>query len=253
MVVRNTSWQWSSTVPSKRMPIPPQSNNASISSMDRVSLGNQALSGFQDPVVERRHRRKLTMHVVTRWYRPPEVILLHHHYDSSLDMWSVGCIMGDLLSMMKSNVSDSNRRGPLFPGDSCYPLTGDGYNTQDKDNSVYFDQLDVIFSILGTPTVDDLRHITDPKARQYIRTLPFHTRQNLGTLYPGTSVVGMDLMSRLLQFNPRKRLTAEQAIMHPFFNTIRPPTEEIVSINSEYYVTKLVTGAIHSKISPHNI
>lgn len=67
--------------------------------------------------------RDLTKHVVTRWYRAPEVILMNNFYSFSIDMWSVGCIFAELLSMMESNFADWMARQPLFPGKSCYPLS----------------------------------------------------------------------------------------------------------------------------------
>mmetsp|Transcript_41382 Transcript_41382/g.56199 ORF Transcript_41382/g.56199 Transcript_41382/m.56199 type:complete len:90 (-) Transcript_41382:315-584(-) len=63
--------------------------------------------------------KSLTKHVVTRWYRAPEVIL-QDKYTYAIDIWSVGCIFAELLSMMKDNFID---REPLFPGNSCYPLS----------------------------------------------------------------------------------------------------------------------------------
>mmetsp|Transcript_235 Transcript_235/g.134 ORF Transcript_235/g.134 Transcript_235/m.134 type:complete len:83 (+) Transcript_235:229-477(+) len=63
--------------------------------------------------------KTLTKHVVTRWYRAPEVIL-QDKYTYAIDMWSTGCIFAELLSMMKDNFTD---REPLFPGHSCFPLS----------------------------------------------------------------------------------------------------------------------------------
>mmetsp|Transcript_45262 Transcript_45262/g.60086 ORF Transcript_45262/g.60086 Transcript_45262/m.60086 type:complete len:151 (+) Transcript_45262:1544-1996(+) len=67
--------------------------------------------------------KELTRHVVTRWYRAPEVILMNEFYSYSIDMWSVGCIFAELLSMMEQNFPDPFSRVPLFPGKSCYPLS----------------------------------------------------------------------------------------------------------------------------------
>lgn len=71
-----------------------------------------------------RIKRQLTKHVVTRWYRPPELILLQE-YSFAVDMWSVGCIFAELLSMQAQNVPDYRDRVPLFPGKSCFPLSAD--------------------------------------------------------------------------------------------------------------------------------
>jgi len=70
-------------------------------------------------------KRQLTGHVVTRWYRAPELILLEKDYGPAIDMWSVGCIFAELLGMMKQSAPTYLDRKPLFPGKSCFPLSPD--------------------------------------------------------------------------------------------------------------------------------
>jgi mitogen-activated protein kinase 1/3 len=89
-------------------------------------------------------QRQLTKHVVTRWYRPPELILLQE-YTTFVDVWSVGCIFAELLSMQKESVPVYSDRLPLFPGRSCFPLSADNDRTY-KDQ---LDQLNVIFDVIG--------------------------------------------------------------------------------------------------------
>jgi len=91
----------------------------------------------------------MTKHVVTRWYRAPELILIQP-YTSAVDLWSLGCILAELLSMQEGSVPGYQDRLPLFPGGSCYPLSGD---TMKKDERL--DQLSVIFSVIGTPDEAD--------------------------------------------------------------------------------------------------
>lgn len=67
--------------------------------------------------------KELTIHVTTRWYRAPEVILLEKNYNAAIDIWSVGCIFGELLKMMKETCPSVADRFPLFPGKYCYPLS----------------------------------------------------------------------------------------------------------------------------------
>lgn len=85
----------------------------------------------------------MTEYVVTRWYRAPELLLSCDHYTASIDVWSVGCILAELLG-----------RRPLFPG---------------KD---YVDQLKLIIKTCGPPSEDDLSFINSSKARAYIRAQP---------------------------------------------------------------------------------
>ena len=81
-------------------------------------------------------KRELTGHVVTRWYRAPEVILLEQNYTGSIDIWSIGCISAELQTMIKSNCQTFLDRSPLFPGNSCFPLSPDkSLNNTNKSNA----------------------------------------------------------------------------------------------------------------------
>jgi serine/threonine protein kinase len=84
-----------------------------------------------------RRSRKMTNHVVTRWYRAPELILLCD-YSTAVDMWSVGCILAELLGMMAESVEDYQDRTPLFPGTSCPSLSGDGLDAASSSSSSPF-------------------------------------------------------------------------------------------------------------------
>jgi mitogen-activated protein kinase 1/3 len=70
-------------------------------------------------------KRELSDYVVTRYYRAPELILAMKDYGSAIDLWSTGCILGELLGMIKENISNYLNRKPLFPGRSCYPFSPD--------------------------------------------------------------------------------------------------------------------------------
>jgi mitogen-activated protein kinase 1/3 len=118
-------------------------------------------------------KRQLTRHVVTRWYRAPELILLQE-YTSAVDVWSAGCIFAELLGMQKESVKDYHDRVALFPGKSCYPLSGD---LRDHEKSSFegdresVDQLSVIFDVIGSPIDSDIDQIADPKTREFLHTL----------------------------------------------------------------------------------
>ena len=73
------------------------------------------------------HQRRLSDHVVTRWYRPPEIILIEKDYGPAADIWSVGCIMAELLQKLEGHQRDPNtiKNAPLFPGKCCFPLSPD--------------------------------------------------------------------------------------------------------------------------------
>lgn len=176
------------------------------------------------------HRRQLTMHVVTRWYRPPEVILLAEHYDCSVDMWSLGCIMADMLCMVKENVSCMSDRRPIFPGNTCFPLTAE--DGKDWENS--FDQLNVIFNIIGTPDAEDISEMNHEKAEAYLRSLPRKQPQDLSQIFTSASADALDLLRKLLSFNPRKRPTPEQCLNHPFLQKIKESWSHLTAINSTF-------------------
>lgn len=88
--------------------------------------------------------------MVTRWYRAPEVILALDSYNYKIDVWSVGCIFAELLSMMQDNFSHFTEREPLFPGESCH-LLSPAFAKEDKQLQEYSeldnknDQLGKIF------------------------------------------------------------------------------------------------------------
>lgn len=119
-------------------------------------LSDMNTPSFQAP----RLRRTLTKHVVTRWYRSPEVILTQN-YTSAIDVWSVGCIFGELLEMLKDNVPNHKDRKPLFPGGRFGELSSDGPNDQVSTNKRRNSQLNVIFDILGTPSDIELMKISE--------------------------------------------------------------------------------------------
>eukprot|EP00698_Gefionella_okellyi_P006885 TRINITY_DN1663_c0_g1_i2.p1 TRINITY_DN1663_c0_g1~~TRINITY_DN1663_c0_g1_i2.p1 ORF type:complete len:390 (+),score=74.59 TRINITY_DN1663_c0_g1_i2:132-1301(+) len=139
----------------------------------------------------------LTEYVATRWYRAPEVMLSWKEYDQAIDIWSVGCIFAELLG-----------RKPLFPG---------------KD---YLDQIHKIIDITGTPAAEDVEQVTQEKARKYLRSLPFKPKIPFARMYPQANPLALDLLEKMLTFNPKKRITMEQALAHPYLQTLHDPTDE---------------------------
>lgn len=178
-------------------------------------------------------KRQLTGHVVTRWYRAPELILLEKDYGTAIDMWSVGCIFAELLGMMKASAPTYLDRKPLFPGKSCFPLSPDRHARIQANGFPVAkdDQLAVIFEILGTPTVDDCAYVTDTKAITYLKSFNEIERIDLKDKYPGASLEAIDLLNRMLQFNPFFRITVNDALEHPLFTKIRKPHKETPAEN----------------------
>jgi mitogen-activated protein kinase 1/3 len=176
-------------------------------------------------------KRELTGHVVTRWYRAPELILLEKDYTAAIDVWSLGCILAELLGMIKENAPTFLDRSPLFPGTSCFPLSPDRSNNVKRGGFPHSsqDQLSIIFSVLGTPKEDDFEFVTDAKAIDYLRSFPFKKPVDLQELYPAATAEALDLLRKMLQFNPKKRINIEDSINHPFLSKIRDKSREIAS------------------------
>ena len=151
---------------------------------------------------------------MTRWYRPPELILLQE-YGTAVDVWSVGCIFAELLSMMRESVPVYTNRTALFPGRSCFPLSADN----DKTYKDQLDQLNVIFEVIGTPSLDDIRGLGD--VQNYLQSLPKKEPKDLQRMFAGAPPDAVDLLRRMLAFNPAKRITVEESLAHPFLASVR--------------------------------
>ena len=183
----------------------------------------------------------LSVHVVSRWYRAPELILIETNYTGSIDVWSVGCIFAELMMMMKENAPTFMDRSPLFPGKSCFPLSPPGKNKV-KVNEFGFpnekaDQLNVIFDVIGSPDEESMGFVTDPNAVLYLRSLSQKKKNkiNFKTKFPGSSDESLDLLQKMLIFDPHKRITVNECLEHPFFKSIRDPNkEEEASFNLEF-------------------
>lgn len=174
-------------------------------------------------------KRELTGHVVTRWYRAPELILLEKDYGPAIDMWSVGCIFAELLGMMKESAPTYLDRKPLFPGKSCFPLSPDKHVKEERKGFPFSknDQLAVIFEVVGTPSEEDKSYVTDQKALEYLEAFPVKGRGDLNQLYPGAGEEAIDLLNRVLVFNPYFRLSVDEALNHPFFKKVRKAEKEL--------------------------
>ena len=183
----------------------------------------------------------LSVHVVSRWYRAPELILIETKYSGSIDVWSVGCIFAELMMMMKENAATFMDRMPLFPGKSCFPLSPPG-SKKVKVNEFGFpnekaDQLNVIFDVIGSPSEESMGFVTDPNAVLYLKSLSQKKKSkiNFKARFPGSSEESLDLLQKMLIFDPNKRITVKECLEHPFFKSVRDTSkEEEATFNLEF-------------------
>lgn len=159
--------------------------------------------------------RQLTPHVVTRWYRAPELMVREQdvQYGSSVDMWSVGCILAELLMTQKPN---KRNHEVLFAGEYSYPFSWKGGQTTREAHH----QLNLIINFLGKPTDEDIVSLhPDEHTEKYLKSLLHIEPKGLKTLFPYVkNEFALDLLGKCLVINPKHRITAEEALQHPFLD-----------------------------------
>ncbi|XP_073644114.1 mitogen-activated protein kinase 11 isoform X2 [Tursiops truncatus] len=140
---------------------------------------------------------EMTGYVATRWYRAPEIMLNWMHYNQTVDIWSVGCIMAELL-----------QGKALFPGND------------------YIDQLKRIMEVVGTPSPEVLAKISSEHARTYIQSLPHMPQKDLRSIFHGANPLAVDLLGRMLVLDSDQRVSAAEALAHAYFSQYHDPEDE---------------------------
>jgi len=139
----------------------------------------------------------LTDYVATRWYRAPEILLGSTRYNKGVDMWSLGCILGEMLIGK-----------PIFPGVST------------------MNQLDRILEVTGRPSAEDVASVRSVFAPTMLESLPVSRPKALSEMFPTASAEALDLLRVCLQFNPNKRISAQEALRHPYVSQFHNPDDE---------------------------
>lgn len=158
---------------------------------------------------------EMTDYVATRWYRPPE-ILFGANYTISVDMWAAGCILAELVSGK-----------PLFPGNST------------------MDQLERVIAYTGPPKKSDIESMGSSFTQTMLSNLTYtKARFSLKDKLNEAPVDAIDLVSKLIIFDPQKRFTAEQCLEHPYVAQFHNPAKEITA--SKKIVMSLSDFSKHS-------
>ncbi|CAM9504347.1 unnamed protein product [Discosporangium mesarthrocarpum] len=133
--------------------------------------------------------RPLTHEVVTLWYRAPEILLGSKTYAPQVDLWSVGTILAEMVT-----------KTPLFPGDS------------------EIDEIYRIFQLLGTPNEDVWPSVT--KLEAWNDAFPKWVRIGVANEVKGLGKHGIDILEQLLAYDPKDRISAKRALVHPYFDDL---------------------------------
>ncbi len=129
-----------------------------------------------------------TNYVQTRWYRAPEMLLDHDTVTKEVDVWSIGCVFAEMLG-----------RKVLFPGKS--PA----------------DQVELIVKVLGTPNTKTLKGSAN--GIRFLKSLMTYPGKNLNELLPGSNPDAIDLLQKMLTWDPDDRISAFDAMRHPYFKS----------------------------------
>ena len=129
----------------------------------------------------------MTDYVATRWYRAPEILLGSTRYGVQADMWSIGCIFGELLGGK-----------PMFPGTST------------------LSQINKVLEVTGKPSKEDIASINSELPETMLENVVVNKKKSLKALYPKITEDELDLLSKLLEFNPNKRIDVNKALEHNY-------------------------------------
>ncbi|CAJ1013780.1 Protein kinase domain/Protein tyrosine kinase, putative [Leishmania utingensis] len=151
----------------------------------------------------------MTDYVTMRWYRAPELVMEGKDYSVQIDVWGIGCILGELLGSR-----------PLFQG-------------KDRVN-----QLDKIVDLIGTPSDEDISSVGSAAAQKYLKKKGYRPRPDWRQRYPNASVEALDLLRRMLVFNPKQRITVLQAMRHPFLDQLHDDADDSITYTPFHFDEK---------------
>lgn len=145
-------------------------------------------------------KQPYTEYISTRWYRAPECLLTDGYYGPEMDLWGAGCVMFEITSLY-----------PLFPG----------------SNEV--DQINRIHKVLGTPSAESLAKFRAKGASHISFDFPPQKGIGIPQLIPQASPDSVDLIVKLLKYDATERITAREAMRHPYFKDVREAEAKLLS------------------------
>lgn len=158
-------------------------------------------------------KQPYTEYISTRWYRAPECLLTDGYYGPEMDLWGAGCVMFEITSLY-----------PLFPG----------------TNEV--DQINRIHKLLGTPPSEVLAKFRAKGAAHINFNFQHHKGVGIAQLVSHASADAVELMTRMLKYDATERITAREALRHPYFKEMREMDARKAQANSRRLEAKLAAA-----------
>lgn len=174
-------------------------SNILVNSHGELKLADFGLARFY----QKRRQSDYTNRVITLWYRPPELLFGTTVYGPEVDMWSAGCIMLELFT-----------KKPVFQG----------------TDEIH--QLDVIYKVLGTPTLERWPGVTTMPWYELVKPKEVIPNPFRDLFRKWLSPSGLELAEELLHYDPSKRISATQALQHPYFTREQPPPQQPTGLNA---------------------
>ena len=173
-------------------------SNLLVNENCELKIGDFGMARGMSAIKSSNKKVFMTAYVATRWYRAPELLFSYEDYSMSVDMWSVGCIFAEMIG-----------RKQIFPG----------------KNPMH--QLTLIVEALGMPPDGMLKASNSDRICDFFhknfgerKPVDFHTK------YPGSNKKAIDLLSKMLVFNPEERISVDDVLKHPFLSKYHDPDDE---------------------------